>query len=313
VRPLRSRNRLVTAWRWAGALLRAFRSDVVMANSGSTLMDFSTRSVHLAELPVYRALGKRVIVTFQGCDVRPCEGCPVRAALPAGEMCDNVPSGWDYDRFDAYKRRRLARWRRYADVLLGITPDLCRVEGVRYTPHAKWLAEGSAPAPRPPRAPGDTRPLRIAHMPKRHIKGSEWVEPALRELCAERPGQVEYVPISGMGWNEALRALASCDVLVDQVLIGWYGGISVEAAMLGVLPLAVVDPALLRHVEPPLRDDLPVLGLARKEEMLPALRRLLDDPALLRREAERCRRSALANHEAQAVAAELARRYYPAA
>jgi hypothetical protein len=310
-RPLQTGNRLVSAWRWLVALVRTLRADVVMANSGSSLVDFPTRNLHLLDLPLYRRMGKRVIVTFQGCDVRPCATCPVRASLPEGVRCVNLPAGSTYEQFDAHKELRLARWSAHADAMLGITPDLCDVPGVRYSPHAKWLEDGGAPAPRPPRAPGDG-PLRVAHMPKPHIKGSEWVEPRLRELCAERPGEVEYVPIAGMGWAEALRTLASCDVLVDQVLVGWYGGISVEAAMLGVLPVAVVSPELLRHVDPPLRDDLPVLAVARKEEVPGALRRLLDDPGALRRETERCRRSALAHHGAQVMAAELAERYYPA-
>jgi hypothetical protein len=308
-RPLRTGNRLVSAWRWLRALVRVLRADVVMANSGASLVDFPRVGVHLADVPVYRALGKRVVVTFQGCDVRPCDGCPVRAALPAGETCLNVPAGSTYASFDAYKAERLGRWKGGAHAILGITPDLCRTEGVRYTPHAKWMEE-SAPPPRAPRAPGDPRPLRVAHMPKAHIKGSEWVEPRLRELCEERPGQVEYVPIAGLGWAEAMSLLTSCDVLVDQVLMGWYGGISVEAALLGVVPIAWVDPEVLGHVDPALAANLPVLALDRKEDLLPALRRLLDDPHALRAEAERCHRSARANHDASVVAAQLAREHY---
>jgi hypothetical protein len=307
-RPLQARNRLVAAWRWLVAMVRALRADVVMANSGSTLLDFSTRSprLHLMELPLYRAMGKRVVVTFQGCDVRPCEGCPVRASLPDGVACVNLPPGSSYDDFDRHKARRLERWRANADLVLGITPDLCRVPGVQYSPHAKWIAgEQAAPAPRE-RRPGT---LRIAHMPRACIKGTEWFEPRMAEFAAEFPGRVEYVPITGMSWTEALRTLASCDVLLDQLLVGWYGGISVEAALLGVLPIARVDPDLLRFVDSPMRDDLPVLGLRDREELFPRLRSFLEDPESLRREAERCRRSALAYHEAGVVAQGLLQRH----
>lgn len=312
VRPLQTRNLLVSAWRWMVALVRALRADVIMANSGSTLLDLSTRSprLHLMDLPVYRALGKRVVVTFQGCDVRPCEGCPVRASLPQGVPCVNLPSFSTYDEFDRFKERRLARWRANADVMLGITPDLCLVPGVRYAPHAKWVDDAVDPAVRREARPGT---LRVAHMPRPLHKGTEWLEPRMREFCAEFEGRVEYVPVKGMAWADALATIASCDVLVDQLIVGWYGGISVEAALLGVVPIVTIDPALLRFVEPPMRDDLPVLGLRDREELFPRLRALLDDPEALRREAERCRRSARAYHDAMAVAQDLARRYYPAA
>lgn len=310
VRPLQTRNRLVSAWRWMVALVRALRADVVMANSGCTLVDFSTRSprLQLVELPLYRAMGKRIVVTFQGCDVRPCEGCPVRASLPEGVPCVNLPAGSTYDEFDRHKARRLERWRANADVMLGITPDLCRVPGVRYAPHAKWVGGAAPAAPREAR----TGPLRVAHMPRRLNKGTEWFEPRMREFCAELPGQVEYVPITGMSWADALRTLSTCDVVVDQLIVGWYGGISVEAALLGVLPIATVDPDLLRFVEAPMRDDLPVLGLRHRDELFPRLRALLNDREALRAQAERCRRSALAHHEAVAVARDLSTRYYPA-
>jgi hypothetical protein len=310
VAPLQTPNRLVSAWRWLRAMVRTLRADVVMANSGHSLVDFPTRSLHLLDLPVYKAMGKKVVVTFQGCDVRPCQGCPVRAALPEGVDCVNLPAGSTYDQFDELKAVRFARWSKYADAMLGITPDLCHTPGVRYSPHAKWVGEAADAVDRAERTPGT---LRVAHMPRRLNKGTEWFEPRMREFCAEFQGRVEYVPITDMPWAQALRTLASCDVLVDQLIVGWYGGISVEAALLGTVPVAYIDPALLRYVEEPMRDDLPVLALSSREELFATLRALLDDPEALRAEAERCRRSALAYHDAQVVAEDLDRRYYATA
>jgi hypothetical protein len=308
IQPLHSPSRIAYLWRVLRSFLRTLRADVIMANQGATLLDFPSAGVELADLPVYRAAGKKIVVTFQGCDVRACEGCPVRASLPPSETCVNVLPGLTYEQFDWMKQRRLRIWRRYADVILGITPDLCRAHGVRYTPHAKYLEEDVPALRRDEARSGPV--LRIAHMPKPHIKGTEWIEPQIETMRSRFPGRVEYVPIAGVSWKAALGLLASCDVLIDQVLIGWYGGISVEAALLGVLPIAYIDADLLRFVPKEMRNDLPVLALSAKEELPAVLEGLLRDPERLREEQRRCTDSAMRFHEAHTVAEDLIRQHY---
>lgn len=294
VSELHSDNPLVRAWRMLGALWTTLRADLIILNSGTSLVDSSRWGLELLDLRLYRLLRKRVVMTYQGCDVRMCDGCPVREFIPATEICVNVPAGMGYDDFDRAKQRRLARTLPAATLLQGITPDLCRSHPrIRYSPHVKSLPElASVPA----RDPGSR--LRIAHMPKPHIKGT----PFIMDTLAKLGNDIEIILIDGMPWREALSAVASCDLVVDQVLSGWYGGISVEAALLGVPSIARIDSSLLQFVPQDMAADLPVIALSERTDLLGAVTNLVRDRSLLQREADRCRRSALRFHDAVHIA-----------
>lgn len=65
---------------------------------------------------------------------------------------------------------------------------------------------------------GTTRnTIRILHVPsKPQAKGSAQISAAVRQL-AERHPQVEYVELTGVSHDEVLRAIADCDIVVDQL------------------------------------------------------------------------------------------------
>lgn len=308
VQPLLSNNLLLSMFHLLTAFGTTLKADVVMANNGATLLDFGRINFDLLDLPIYKLLKKRIIVTYQGCDIRLCETCPIRAALSSEETCTNVPKNLNYQEFDTWKLKRFQIWSKYADAILGITPDLCRVQGVMYSPHAKFI-ENVNNAKNLTRKPANST-IRIAHMPKQHIKGSEWIDPILKKLEVNFQNKVEYIKISGLSWQDSLETLANCDILIDQVLSGWYGGISVEAALLGVLPIAYIDSDLLGFVPENMRLNLPVLALRDKEELPIVLEKLIRDSDYLTQEALRCHNSALQFHDAKVVAKQLISQYY---
>ncbi len=296
-------SKLVFAARLAAAVFECARSDIVMLNAGSSLVDFGYAHAQLMDVTLYRLLKKRVVTTFQGCDVRLCETCPVRKHLGPAQQCSGVPKGLKYSTFDKLKLQRLARLSEASTTLLGITPDLCLSSNrVQYSPHAKSSKKiGSIKAT--PRRDGSV--FRIAHMPKRHHKGSEIIEPVIRNFCKEHPGAVEYRPIRGMSWSAALRTIASSDLVVDQVLTGWYGGVSVEAALLGVPSLVRIENQLLRFVPAAMRAHLPVVALQHADQLHDMLSRFFYDREMVQREGERCRQNARTFHNPVVVAKDI--------
>jgi glycosyltransferase involved in cell wall biosynthesis len=55
---------------------------------------------------------------------------------------------------------------------------------------------------------------------------------------------------------EKMRSLyESCDIVVDQVLYGWYGKVSIEAMALGLPAVCFIDPQWL-----PYRPDMPIVN-----------------------------------------------------
>jgi hypothetical protein len=188
VTPLHSNNPFVYLWNLMKTSANSIKSDVIMANSGSSLLDFPGQHLDLIDIPLYRSMGKRLIVTYQGCDIRICENCPVRNSLPTNVICINVPSKLDYKNFDRRKFERLKIWSRYADAILGITPDLCLVDGVIYTPHAKFL--DGLPEEINKTVGNSESKIRIAHMPKIHIKGTDIIEAKIGCLKQNHPDRI---------------------------------------------------------------------------------------------------------------------------
>lgn len=309
LQPLKSSSSIIYASKLISSFLKSLKADIVMFNQGTSLMHMPRINLNLIDVPVYKCLGKRIIVTYQGCDIRLCEMCPVRKEITKYDKCKNVPVGMTYSAYDKTKMKIHKMWLKYADAILGITPDLCRVDGVVYSPHAKYLPTINTKRKRSIKN-NEKKKYLIAHMFKKHHKGSEWIEKEVERLCSNYSNRVEYVRIGGLSWRACLETLSSCDILIDQVLLGWYGGISVEAALLGTLPLAYIDREILKYVPKDMSMNLPVLGLEDKEDLYSTLVNLIHDADLLTREAERCVTSAKRWHDARKVSREIIERYY---
>jgi glycosyltransferase involved in cell wall biosynthesis len=217
--------------RWAqlgarGRMLgRAVRSyDLIHFNFGQSLVPiwFGDRLVN--ELPLLRAAGKTIFVTFQGCDVRPQRCCFCTKEHCRAETPRRLPNA--------------ERFLRYADRCFHLNPDLSRwLPGSRFLPYAS--VDPGQLTPQPARPDGEQ--VVVAHAPTdREVKGTAHVIAAVEQL------QREGVPIrlellEGMPRSELLARLQAADLVVDQLLIGWYGGFAVEAMALGKPVLCHVE------------------------------------------------------------------------
>lgn len=192
--------------RWR-LLLRALREvEVVHFNFGSSLVPpLYGRLLEFRDVSLLRRAGKAVFVTFQGDDARP---------------------GFQDER---RRRRAIAVFAREAHGIYALNPDLLSF----LPPRAEFLPYASVDPRRwtPAEPAGNTVPV-VAHAPSdRARKGTEHVLAASRVL-RERGVEHELELVEGVDRTEARRRLARADVLVDQLLVGWYGGVAVEAMAL---------------------------------------------------------------------------------
>jgi len=163
----------------------------------------------------------------------------------------------------------------------------------------KWRPEVAARAP----APGPEGPLRILHAPNhRQIKGTRYFADAVEQLKAEGLN-VELVIVEGVPNTEIRQAMASADIVADQLVVGWYAMFALEA-------MAVETPVLCY-----LREDLEQFyvdaGLARPGEIpivrcspatvKEAIRRLALDARLRRDIGKRSRQFVIDHHSTQHV------------
>jgi len=132
-------------------------------------------------------------------------------------------------------------------------------------------------------SPSFTRPLRIGHAPSnRRIKGTEFVLSAFSQL-AKDGFCFEPVLIEGLSHSDAISQYKTLDILVDQLLIGWYGALSVELLSLGKIVIANIDVQDPSPTISELITDLPILH-ATPDSLYSVLKSLINtDPTTLHR------------------------------
>jgi hypothetical protein len=224
------------------------------------------RLLGMRDLPVLRRAGKGIAVTFQGDDAR--QGTGPRAPEHHRRLAAAL-DGYYTARGDALKRRVIARFDRFADRIFFLNPDLGAFlpERARFLPYAHvdpvdWTPSGRAELP--------ARPV-VAHAPShRGIKGTRHVVEAVARLRADGV-DLELLLVEGLPFAQARTLYERADVLVDQLLVGWYGGLAVEFMALGKPVVCFVDDETARRYAPAeLVGELPIVraGAADLQQVL---------------------------------------------
>jgi glycosyltransferase involved in cell wall biosynthesis len=157
---------------------------------------------------------------------------------------------------DDHKRRRIERWEQHADLIYSLNPDLLHVLPSR----ARFLPYASVDPRRwQPVVSSNDVPL-VVHAPTHAgIKGTRFVVESVERL-REQGVRFEFALIQGMTREEARQTYERADIVVDQLLLGWYGGLAVEAMALGKPVIAYIRREDLRFVPDGLSAELPVIS-----------------------------------------------------
>jgi glycosyltransferase involved in cell wall biosynthesis len=269
-----STGRFKREWKRWGLLRRALTQfDVVHFNFGRTILPDRTTELpgrgrlgmllrrlyagvfELRDVALLKRLGKAVFVTFQGSDLRQGDFAG-RHFGPA--FVRELPAGFFSPETDARKRWRVRKLARLADGLYAVNPDLMYL----LPPTAKFLRYGhidprtwqpAAPAP----ITGDG-PLVIHAPTHRGMKGTRFVLEAVDKLRSEGV-RFRFQLIEGLPRAEARRLFERADLLVDQLWLGWYGGLAVELMALGRPVVSNIREDGLKFLPPGMADELPVI------------------------------------------------------
>jgi glycosyltransferase involved in cell wall biosynthesis len=267
----------------AGLLVRAMRAyDIIHFNFGQSFIPMRLRGHVLNELPLIKRAGKTILVTFQGCDVRPQECC-----FCSQEHCRAETP---------YRAPNAARFLRYADRCFHLNPDLGRwLPGSRFLPYAS--VDPLLLTPDEWRPAGEE--VVVVHAPSnRDVKGTRYVLAAIERLRSEgvaiRLDLIEDVPRT-----EVLRRLRGADIVVDQLLIGWYGGFAVEAMALGKPVLCYIRDE--HPTDNPFGAELPIVR-ATADTVLERVRELAADPEARKRIGVASRAFVELRHDPRAIA-----------
>lgn len=239
------------------------------------------------DLPILKALGKKVFYTFHGSDVRL-------------KSLDVKLHRWSYFRFsDIPCNEPEVNWRRkvithYADRAFLTSPlDLCYAPDLIWHPRAIDLDEWPYIGP----SQGE-RPLIVHPYTDERTKGTTFVRRGLAQL--EREGykfDVRYV--EGIPYSECKRALQKADIVIDRLVHGDYGLTSIEGMALGKAVVAQIEDEVLREIP-----DLPIYR-CNPDNFISRMRTLVRDTHLREELGRKGREFVIRHHECTRVASTL--------
>ena len=258
--------------RWSLLLRAATDFDVVHFNFGTPILPtppgvpgknanvlhsayrIYRRVVGFKDLALLRLRRKAIFVTYQGDDARQADYCLANFRVThAREVgTDYYPPGSDRE-----KRRNIAQFDRYADGIYALNPDLLHVlpSRARFLPYGHIDLRDWKPAPR---AVSDRRP-RVVHAPSHQgAKGTRYIVDAANRLKAEGV-EFDFILAEHLSNAEVRKLIEGADLVIDQLLVGWYGGLAVESMALGKPVICYVRAEDLGFIDPQMRAQLPVI------------------------------------------------------
>lgn len=226
--------------------------DIFHFQYGLSFIDFEIQFFNHLDLPFYPK-NVKLVFTYNGDDAR---------------MSYPIIDGIDFNLYlSSYienmthfnKNRRLSKIQkvdRYAHHIFSVNPDLLnflpsRAEFLPYTMCNFYNIERVQKI-------NETNNFTIIHAPSnRMVKGSEFIEQALNEIQKLFPF-VKVVYVENKSNDEALAIYRTADLLIDQVIIGWYGGLAVELMRMGIPVACYLRQEDFRFVPEEMINDLKV-------------------------------------------------------
>lgn len=197
-----------------------------------------------------KIFGKKIVVTFRGAEVRtnldflPKE---IYQKLPASAWPEYYQRIYQFGGWKNWQKRwrvKIFIW--FADqvVLTGpfLAGQVSRFEAI--IPYAREIGRIG----RLEKLAKRNKKLTILHLPSEPVvKGTSEIEKIFKKLKKIYP-KVDFKILSPRTHLETIEEMAKADIVIDQILVGWYGGQAVEALAMGKIVMAYLSPTYLNFV-----------------------------------------------------------------
>lgn len=205
--------------------------DVIHFNTGTSLIDGIFENHYLLDLPFYSKKSK-IFVTYNGDDARLVVDSYKRNHI----TYFNKPTYYNYYE-DNLKKKRIKKVAKYANHIFSVNPDL-----LWFLPEEKSsFVPYSLDIQNIPKISINykNKKLKIVHAPThRPTKGTDIILNVINKLQARYKDSFEFIMIEQKSNQDALELYKQADLVIDQILAGWYGGFAVEVMKMGK-PVAV--------------------------------------------------------------------------
>ncbi len=229
--------------------------DAFHFNFGQSLINFPSLRWMSVDLPFYPDNAK-LFVTYNGSDARQRlirKDADIKGEGHNQGIYKNILKDADQD---PRRRSAIMKMARHAKHMWALNPDLLWFlpeDKSSFLPYtiAGWneLKQHSHSF--------DGKALKVIHAPThRGFKGTDHIQEAVNRLTEKHPGCVEFSLMEGRTHPELMAQMQKADLVVDQVMIGWYGATAVEAMKMGKPVIARIAERDLRFLPPRMAEDV---------------------------------------------------------
>lgn len=257
----------------------------IFLQGGSILSNFR-------DIKLLRKLGKKVSVIFAGCDVRvpevvskykwnPCRDCPESYQNLVG--C-KFPE--KYQKLDFIKQ----------NYNIIFSPDECGgYFNKDYNTYYFPVRDINRSIPVNDSSI-EKKTLKIAHAPSNEdYKGSKHIYAAIKNL--ENRYDFEFIKLQNFSKDELIKEILKCDLVIDQMLVGFYGILTVEAMLLRKPVVCYIRDDIWKKIE----RDCPIYN-ANPDNLEEILGNIFTNPVELIERGEKSRQYALEYHLPRKIA-----------
>jgi hypothetical protein len=275
--------------------------DVFHFNFGTTILHRDGQAFFtLFDLPFYPKKAK-LFVTYNGCDARQKYPTMKRSKIASCHSSKCYGGVCNSGERDLERRKCIEKMGRYVKHMWALNPDLLYFlppEKSSFLPYTIHDADVERVSPK------FGKTLKIVHAPtNREAKGSRYIINAIEELKKKYPKSFELVLVEGISHQRALEIYQSADIVIDQLLIGWYGAFAVETMLMGKPVVARIAVEDLKFIPGDMaRDVLQAVINANPFNICAVLEKCLHDRGFLKRRAQASLEYANKWHHPQYVA-----------
>ncbi len=266
-------------------LVRAFLRnrkgfDVYHFSFGSSLLHMPRYGLNLFDLPFYDKAATRIF-TFSGCDARQkyptlerikTTGANAACLNPTcyGGVCNSGAR-------DKYRRAAIEKAARHADHFFALNPDLMHFLPPEMTSFCPYVIPDLEKIKTRQEPFFTDDKVHFVHAPTdRAAKGTEVICRTMAQLEEKYPDAIRFSLIENLPRSRALELYRTADVMIDQIMIGWYGGVAVEVMKSGIPVACYIEESDLQFVPEEMRRDLPIYRVS-EDTLFTQLEKLLLD------------------------------------
>jgi len=220
------------------AFYAVFRFNVLFFYFHGGPIGFPSKIFWRLEWLIYKLAGIKAVVMPYGGDVQDLRRNP--NLLYKDALSRDYPNSWTREKVVA---RKVNHWQRHADhVISGC--DWVNYMSYWDTLCISHFAIDSESINHIPIVRKEMK-LKVLHAPNhRAIKGTSAIEKAIEKLKSEGL-EIELMLIEKKPNTEVLKAIEECDLVVEQLVIGWYAQFAIEAMAYGKPVISHLDKDLV--------------------------------------------------------------------